>query len=104
MIHSCLFIPSAPLKTGMGPDSVIPAGMTVSSRHIGITMNFSLGSCVIEVPFNKLAANQVERFFVADIVYRSVKIRQAAKLFLISKMLQLAPSYWQGCQYPVTWM
>ncbi len=26
------------------------------------------------------------------------------KEILISKMLQLAPSYWHGCQYPVTWM
>ena len=27
-----------------------------------------------------------------------------AKEGLISKELQPAPSYWHGCQYPVTWM
>ena len=27
-----------------------------------------------------------------------------AHIFLISKELQPAPSYWHGCQYPVTWM
>jgi len=26
------------------------------------------------------------------------------KINLISKELQLAPSYWHGCQYPATWM
>jgi len=32
------------------------------------------------------------------------KIVIPAWIHLISKMLQLAPSYWHGCRHPVTWM